>query len=361
MTEKDIARALQANLDRVHLNARTRAAVLGAADERKVRKKLSFGVALAIMLVLAAAAAAAVLHWDALEKLVGGNMRNADEVMQSNLHQETVNHVEITIKEAGYDGKTLWLATSYRMLDVDTVFGAQGNGVSAELDEALRKHKVGWWMDAMWINGQDTNTPGNSYSTMDGSDVPGEVITYEAWRLDNENVYLSGRTEIALPIGDRQSVTDYARREHPERYNKDGKLMKPDKGMIVFSFTPDPAGSVTEQPCIKTNLPEATAQVSEVVYSPIMTYITLDIEMKPGSEGASVDDWAKSLTLVDGEGKEVFAESWRMGLYYTCGWNGYGEDSAEYLFPYRDNWPDELYLAPMNGDEADMSLAVKVK
>ncbi|MEG0741460.1 MAG: hypothetical protein RR521_04490 [Clostridia bacterium] len=379
MTEKDITRALQANMEAIHFSARTRAAIR-CATEKKVapHKKLSFGLVLALVLALATVAIAAALHWNALEMLVGGNMQNADAVMQGKLHQEIVNDVEMTIQEAGYDGKTLWLSTSYRLLDVDTPFGKQNGGVSAELGEALQSHHVGWWMDAMWIDGQDTNMPADSYSTMDGSDVPGEIIVYEAWRLDHENVYLKGKTELALPIGDCQSVLDYSFKEHPERYTEDGKLKVPEKGMVTFSFTPNTAATVVEHPRIQAKLPDFTAQVAEVVYSPILTYIILDIETSPsalaafiapkGDDVASADrgmnvfgDWAKSLTLVDGAGNEVFTDVYEMDLNYSFGWNGHGDDYAEYLFPYSDHWPEEMYLAPIGENGADMSLAVKVK
>lgn len=68
----------------------------------------------------------AATHWnlfDALSFLTGANPTNADLVMRRNLYQTTVNNVEITVREAGYDGRTLLIQYAYRMLDVDTPLG----------------------------------------------------------------------------------------------------------------------------------------------------------------------------------------------------------------------------------------------
>lgn len=365
----------------------TQRVLANAKGEIKVKKKLSFGLVLALVLTLATVAVAAAMHWGVFDNLIGGDIQNADTVMQSNLHQETVNNVEITIKEAGYDGRTLWLATSYRLLDVEEPFGhLQGDGIPMEWEGVLQSHRVGWWMDAMWINGQEINMPGDSYSTMDGSDVPGELLVYEAWRLDNEGVTPNGSMEIALPIGDTQSVTDYSRKEHPEFYNDDGMMKTPDKGMVTFTFEPNTVDIRTEHPCIQADLPLVTAQVSEVVYSPIMTYVTLGLEVKPNAMDAYVQEhgssvtmtdegnqqsfdysysgqdvfsaWVESLVLVDGNGEKLFSN---MNDLFGYGLTGYHDTEAEFLFPYQESWPDEMYLAPMNGEAVDMSLAVKLK
>ena len=64
-------------------------------------------------------------------------------------------------------------------------------------------------------------------------------------------------------------------------------------------------------------------------------------------------DWVCSLELVDGQGKLVFPGH--------SGQNGYGNEWAEFLYPYLENIPAELYLAPIEDGVADMSQAVLVK
>ena len=64
-------------------------------------------------------------------------------------------------------------------------------------------------------------------------------------------------------------------------------------------------------------------------------------------------DWVCSLELVDGQGKLVFPGH--------AGQNGYSNEWAEFLYPYLENIPAELYLAPLKDGAADMSQAVRVK
>ena len=71
-------------------------------------------------------------------------------------------------------------------------------------------------------------------------------------------------------------------------------------------------------------------------------------------------EWASGLTLVDGDGKEVFpGMQEEYGFVYGC--NGYGDNWAEYLFPYRESYPAEMWLAPMENGTADMTKAVRVR
>ena len=105
-------------------------------------------IALALVLALAAAAFAAT-QWHIFENtehLTGeGTPVNADSIMQRDLHRETVNGVEITVLEAGYDGRTLLLQYSFRMTDVDRAFGR--DGLTDEDIRLLNDHHVGWWQD----------------------------------------------------------------------------------------------------------------------------------------------------------------------------------------------------------------------
>lgn len=68
----------------------------------------------------------AATHWrifDVLSVFLGSQPPTADSVMQADLHQETLNGVELTIKEAGYDGRTLFLQYSYRIPEATEPFG----------------------------------------------------------------------------------------------------------------------------------------------------------------------------------------------------------------------------------------------
>ena len=263
-------------------------------------------IALAITLMLGAVAFAAVTQWhlfDNLSFMTGADPKNADSVMQSDLYQSTVNNVEITVKEAGYDGRTLFLQYSYRMLDVDTPYGVTAaevfgdqlpegmaadtivEGLKGNAEEDLEAHHVGWWIDSLWFNGKEMNMPNNSGSVVSGSTVPGEIIHTEYWRLDNEGFSLDGPIQISLPIGERQELSDYSRKNHPEKYDVDGSLKLPEQGIVTFTYdAKDILSQVTTlHPEEEKVLPDVTAKVKEVTFSPLLTYITLDLKVNPDS------------------------------------------------------------------------------
>ena len=361
------------------------------------RRALAF--ALAALLLIATAAVAAT-HWnlfDALSFLTGANPTNADLVMRRNLYQTTINNVEITVREAGYDGRTLLIQYAYRMLDVDTPLGLyreefagypedQREGILEEDTNLLYEHNVGWWIDHIWINGKAIDMPANSAGDERGSSVPGEIIESWSYRLDNEDLYLpDGKIEISLPIGERQPLDDYSLLNHPEVYDEDGTLKLPEKGMVTFQLKTDMRSKVkVEKPEQWTEMPDLRACVSEADYTPIMMYVTLKLEGNPDSLAKFIEEngegyldengellwpysgmdvygeWASGLTLVDGDGKEVFpGMQEEYGFVYGC--NGYGDNWAEYLFPYRESYPAEMWLAPMENGTADMTKAVRVR
>ena len=145
----------------------------------------------------------------------------------------------------------------------------------------------------------------------------------------------------------------------------------------------------TYHPNKETVLPEVTAKVSEAAFTPLMTYITLDLEANPEAMAAFIEEngenvvdedgtvlwphepmdmfesWIWSLELVDKDGKLIFPDK--------PGCEGVGNEYADFLYPYLENIPDELYLAPVeetevdeNGErtgnaKVDMSQAVLVK
>ena len=117
--------------------------------------------------------------------------------------------------------------------------------------------------------------------------------------------------------------------------------------------------------------------MTEAAFSPLLTYITLGLEVNPDAMAAYIaengdgyyndegqllfpydgldvfSDYLFSLSLVDGEGKELFPDHY--------GNNGMGSRWAEYIYPYIENMPDELWLAPVDGGQADMTYAIRVK
>lgn len=332
-------------------------------------------------LLMTTAIAYAAIQWhmfDSLSFLIGKGMpKNAEKVLQSNLYQETINDVEITVREAAYDGRTLFLQYSYRMLDVDHPFDKEG---LQESDiQLLKDHHVGWWIDSIWFNGIPMDIQENSGGVYCGSDVPGEIIVTDYCRMDNSNFPLTGPIQISLPIGDRQNLSEYNRKSHPEKYFANGRLKLPQKGIVTFTYNANDILSqiVTVHPNQEAILPLLTAKVTETVFTPLLTYISMDLQVSadamerfiqdngPGYKdqngtvifpygGMDVfDAWIMSLELVDQEGTLLFPDH--------RGQNGFGNETAEFLYPALNPIPDELFLAPTQDGKADMTQAVRVK
>ena len=336
--------------------------------------------------LLLCTAALAARHWklfDTLGIITGPAPTTADEVMHSDLGKQTVNGVEITVEEAGYDGRTLFLRYTYRMPDVDTPLGAYrnggtGDGVGEEDMRLLSEHHVGWWIDHLWINGQCVDMPDSSGSITSGSATPGELVQTEYWRLDHVNMHLSGKVEIALPIGEIQPLEQYSLLKHPEMYDENGLLKLPEKGMVTFTLdTADTLAKVrVENPEVPVSTPCGTLAVSETSLTPLMTYITVHFTPDPqvladylaengrgfySEEGELLweygaadvfGDWLNRLTLVDGNGTVLFPGS--------SGYNSCSSEEAEYVYPYLDSVPEHLYLAPTDNGVGVMEYAVLV-
>ena len=327
-------------------------------------------IALIAALLLGTAALAAT-QWDifrTLRVILGVQPPTADSVMQSVLCHETVNGVDITVREAGYDGRTLLLQYSFRLPDMAEPLGDL---------EPVTQRGVGWWVDAFWINGQAMDMAADSGSDYTAGDVPGEIIRTDYWRLDNLGVTLSGEVEIALPIGEMQPA-EYRRAIYDAETDQ---YTLPDRGIVTFRIDTGDTLSrvVTLCPDAEAILPDVTARVTEAAFTPLMTYITLELAVNPASleayqaehgmgyyagdgtliwayGGADVfAEWAESLQLVDGAGEMLFP-----GYY---GGNGVGNTWAEFIYPYMDAsaLPEEMWLAPVRDGEADMTLAVRVK
>ncbi|MBQ9306619.1 MAG: hypothetical protein IJ229_01740 [Clostridia bacterium] len=350
--------------------------------------------ALAVMMCAVALAATQWHLFDSLSFMTGKETPvNAGLVMQSDLYQDTVNNVEIRVREAGYDGRTLLVQYSYRMLDETEAYGIRAGdvfgdelpegmtadtiveGISDAALEALDKHSVGWNYDQLWIDGKGIDMPGNSGGVYQGSTVPGEIIYTEYWRIDNANVSMSGPTKITLPIGGYVSAE-----EKKALFDRESGMYRlTDKGTLTFVYD---AKDVLSQVKVITDgeekvLPEVTAKVKEAAFTPLMTYITLELKVNPDAMKAFIEEmgegykddeenlmwsyggmdvfeaWVCSLELVDGKGTLVFPGH--------AGQNGYGNEWAEFLYPYMESVPDELYLAPMEDGKADMTKAVAVK
>ena len=343
-------------------------------------RRRTLAIVMAAMLVVTTAAIAAGLHYGMFDTLLGASRNNSEAFIQRNLAKASFNECDVEVKEAAYDGIMLYLVYSIRERDAIKPAGVYKEAIRRWYAEesnlpAMLRDNIGWWTDHIWINGKSVDMPNMSgFETM-GSDTPGELLFYQRYRLDQENVYLDGKVEIALPIGERQPPDSLI--VHKDPY----AVELPQKGMVTFTLDASVRESVvTTHPNEEKDMPEMNAKTSEVTYSPLNLYITLDYTIKPEAldayiaengdgvydengkllwkyEGIEIaEQWTMSLDLVDGHGKPVLD-----GTQGFDGFQGGGKDRAWFMYPALETYPDEMFLAPVEDGAADMSLAVRVK
>lgn len=358
--------------------------------ERKPRvggaKRRVLIIALIVVLLLASVAVAAtLLGVDMFSMLIGGTPKNAESLIQYDLAKESFPECDIEIKQAAYDGMSLYVVYSFRERAATECLGVYdpitGTRYAEDIGrtDAMERDGIGYWSDSFWIDGKEVNMPGGSYGMTIGTDTPGELLTYYTFRLDNAGVFLNSKTtEVALPIGKRD------KNEKLIVDREKGVIEMPKNGLVKFTMdTTSRAGVRVEHPNQENTWDVMSAKVSEVTYSPLMMYLTVDISVKPEAleeykkingdgyyeDGVMLwpysamdltDSWVYALTLVDGGGKPVFEDLSKYGYIY--GNQGHGDTGCWFLYPYLETYPDQMWLAPVNDSGvADMTRAVKVR
>lgn len=357
-----------------------------ATPPRRYARRLSFGtVALIILLVAAIAVAATLLTHNVFDITMGATPENAMGLTKYNLAKQSFAHCDIEVKEAAYDGMSLYIVYIIRDRNATELLGEvddagirrPSNEGMAAMEAVMAEDNIGWWWDNLWIDGEAVSMPAMSGGDTIAGEEPGELLFYMMYRLDQEKLYLSGtNVEIAMPIGENQPFEGLVQNATT------GKLEKPSAGLVTFHLDCSIRSDViTTMPDATVDLPDMTAKVSEAVYSPIQMYVTVDAKAKQTAMDAYiaehgegyVDDegrmlwkysgldiiepWVSSLQLVDGQGKPVFES---MDGFY--GYQGASENQAWYTFPHMESYPDVMWLAPMDDNGvADMATALKVK
>lgn len=355
-----------------------------------------------VMSLAAVSAAFAESEWqifDTVSDLTGPDAaKNGDLVMQRNLYHGVVDGMEFTVTEAGYDGLALFLRYTYRIPKVEYALGVTAaevygddlpegmspdsyvDGLTEEAEEAMTDWHYSWWYDQFWIDGKGVDIAAGTLQHYSGSNLPGELIVTDYRPLYSEGITLNGKVRISLPLGSRPASVVFARDENPDMFDEKGMLL-PDEGVVTFELdTKDIASQVRFfHPEKEVDLPGFSAKVGEAAFSPLMTYISLDLFIKPGAfeafiaeNGESATDengemmweytpndvfssWISALKLVDGNGVLLFSPEKEFEYEYDT-------EKAVFTFPYIDVLPESLYLAPYDyeTEQADMSNAVQV-
>ena len=337
--------------------------------------------------------------FDSLYGLLGPDaVKNADQVMERDLYNSTVNGMDFTVSEAGYDGCSLFLRCGWRIPDTETAFGVTAaeiygeympagmnpesfvEGLRDEGNEFLAENGIGWWYDQFWIDGKGVSLAVGAMQSVSGTNEPGEIVETDFLPLDKLGVSLNGTVRISLPVGPRPDWSEIDPETHPELYDADGSLKLPEKGVVTFELdTKDILSQVrTFRPEQEADLSGFTAKVREAAFTPFLTYITVDLALKSGAleafiaengEGETdengevvfrygpidvVTPWLESLRLVDGNGNVLFPEQ--------GGLQGHDEQTAEFIYQNIDTLPESLFLAPVDEDtgKADLDKAIPV-
>ena len=348
------------------------------------KRKILLYAIIAILLVSSVAIATVLLQANVFEYTMGTTPENADSITRFNLAEETIGNVEVKITEAAYDGMSLFITYSIRDLTATEPMGMydmrSGMRLLTQKDyEHMASLDAGCWTDGIWIDGQSIDMPNMSGGMDVGTDTPGEVLYSLQYRLDQEDVYLSGKNvKISMPIGEKQPFGTLV----IDRENDTIEL--PEKGMVSFTLDCSIRDRITELfPEWETKGERWSAKVHQAVFTPIETYITVDWAIDEAVMQAFIDkngegfadedgniywpydgrdvvgDEVASLQPVDQNGIPVFESLDSMNGFY--GVQGIGGDVAYFTFPYTETLPDKLYLAPTIDRKIDMSYAIRIK
>ena len=352
-----------------------------------------------MLLCCSAMAEPAAAEWGIFDSefcLMGSDaIKNADQVLQRDLFTGTVNGMAFTVTEAGYDGRSLFLRYSWRIPEAKNAFGVKAEEIYGEfLPEGMKPGsyteglteegsrlseaaQVGWWYDQFWIDGKGVNLIVGATQSISGSNIPGEIIETDYLPLYKDGIFLNGTVRISLPIGPRPDISW----DDPKNFDAEGFMILPEEGVVTFELdTKDILSQVrTFRPEQGTELAGFTAKTGEAAFSPLLTYITAEMALKPGALEAFIAEngegeingdgelmfrygpvdvvspWLQSLKLADGNGTVLFPEK--------GGLEEYSDTKAQFIFPYIENLPESLFLAPFDEEtgKADMSRAIPVK
>ena len=345
-----------------------------ARAPRRLTRRQMVAVVLAALLMLSVAVAAA-LGRNVIDFFTMGTAPQSQGMIQKNLASASYDHCDITIREAAYDGMTLYILYAVQDRDAAEPLGTLDpytgeRYMEASLTPGMEADNVSWWRDGLWIDGVDTDVPGMSRWEYRGTDTPGEMLCYQLWRLDQLEVYLSGSVEITLPLGKRQPYESLA-------YDQQRRALAPEEGVITFTLDASARDSVTvEHPGYRREIGGVTVWVSEAVYTPVQTYLTVTYQVpqevldayiaqrggQPEVDGMQympmdlMTDWLYDAALVDGAGTPL-----QNPTVFVYGCEGISNTQAWFTFPAMTEFPSELYVAPMDYATGGYNLAKSIR
>jgi hypothetical protein len=284
-------------------------------EEPQVKKKLSLSAAIALALILITAAAFALTDGFGLFELMASYLDpeyavvqpDAFKLLQKDLAKSDFEHVEVTVKEAVYDGRYLRVVHSTRDKSATEPFDKEtaekiDNGefdfVAANLDKV-------WWLSLDWaiVNGHNVN-PLGAAGVVAG---PGNGETIAWIQYDMSEIEVGDTLEVILPIRGRQSIE-----------NKE------------LSFTMDVKdlpGVYHLKEVAEKDFGIYSLKITNFQLSPIRVYLSYDLTFKPGVPMEEIEKiidtwaWGKKRSLGNDKGDIQLK---------MADWSGWGYDIGEH-------------------------------
>lgn len=234
-----------------------------------MKKKISAAIALVMVLLLAALAAAmALTNGFGLFSLMGRDKTEEFSTVQSDAYallkkdvaSYSFAHVDVTIKEAVYDGRYLRVVYSTRDRSAAAPFSVDFNTEQAEsfTFEAANADHINWMtMDWCTVDGQHVYPLGET-GTYAG-EGKGEIISWE--QFDLTGITLKDPFTVELPICN---------------------TVETPKELTFTMSSTNLQGVYRIQPPAAARLGDYTLTVKEMLITPIRVYLDVEISVDPG-------------------------------------------------------------------------------
>lgn len=284
-------------------------------EEPQVKKKLSLSAVVALALVLITAAAFALTDGFGLFDLMATYLNpehavvqpDAFKLLKKDLAKANFEHVEVSVKEAVYDGRYLRIAHATRDKSATAPFDKKtaekiSNGEfsfdAADLD-GVRWSSLDWAI----ANGHNLDPLGGS-GVVAG---PGNGETIAWIQFDMSEIQVGDKLEVILPIRGKQSV---------------------DSKELAFTLNVKELPGVYQiKEVADKDFGDYSLKITNFQISPIRVYLNFDLTFKPGVPMEDIEKITHSWAM----GKDHYLGSDKGDMKLTVAdWGGWGYDNGEH-------------------------------
>lgn len=241
----------------------------GSSPRHVLSRKITLRLALVLILLAATLTAFAITRGFGLFDLMGAVMPHfsdvrpeAEELLRRELAFFSFEHVDVSIREAAYDGRYLRVAYSVTDRSAAAPLDEPGKSLTSDRPDTYQftaaEQDGIWWSTLDWAEAgeENLNPRGMSFSVAGPNN--GEAITWV--QFDVQDIDLPDTFPVRLPIRGRDTPEELT-------FTMDKSGMK-----HIFHLNPPPDKRIGSY----------VVRVHEVMVSPIRIYITLYLMMDPG-------------------------------------------------------------------------------